>query len=266
MKSVQTPNRVDLFGCPLNAVSMDEAIGEISLAISQRRSITHTALNTAKLINMRHNPELFNDVLKSDMVTADGMGIVLAARLMGHSLTGRVTGIDLMDRVLSLCACGGLRPYVLGAKQDVLDAAVDRIRLKYPRLSLAGTRNGYFNQSDEAQIVHAINETGADCVFVGLPTPMKEGFIARNRTQLNANFVMGVGGSIDVLAGHVRRAPNWMQEYGLEWLFRTLQEPRRMWKRYLVTNTQFLGWLTAAIICRAIGLPFTPFADPQAAR
>lgn len=266
MTNAYNLDRIDLFGCPLNAISMDQAVDEIALAIRQRRPITHTALNTAKLVNMRHNPELLIDVSKSDMVTADGMGIVLAARLMGHPINGRVTGIDLMNRVLGLCERRGLKPYLLGAKQHVLEAAAYRIRLKYPNLSVAGTRDGYFNKSNEAQIVDAINDSNADCVFVGLPTPMKEGFISRNRTRLNAHFVMGVGGSIDVLAGHVRRAPDWMQDYGLEWLFRILQEPRRMWKRYLVTNTQFLGWLAAAIVYRAIGRTFAPLADPIAVR
>lgn len=266
MTQIQKPNRIDVFGCPLDALDMQQAIDEIALAIRQRRPTTHTALNTAKLINMRHNPDLYQDVAKSDLVTADGMGIVLAARLAGHALSGRVTGIDLMDRVLGLCSRRGLRPYILGAKQDVLDAAVYRIKLKHPGLSLAGTRHGYFDRSEEDHIVQTINDSGADCVFVGLPTPKKERFIARNRTRLHAHFVMGVGGSIDVLAGHVHRAPDWMQRYGLEWLFRTIQEPRRMWRRYLFTNTQFLGWLLAAMVCRAIGKSYTPLAEPLAAR
>ncbi|MEM7058401.1 MAG: WecB/TagA/CpsF family glycosyltransferase [Pseudomonadota bacterium] len=266
MTSAKNPHRIDLFGCPLDALTMEQAVNQIAVAIRQRRPVTHAALNTAKLINMRQNPDLYIDVARSDLVTADGMGIVLAARLAGHRLAGRVTGIDLMDRVLALCAQRGLRPFILGATQEVLDAAIYRIRLKYPGLCLAGSRHGYFSQSDEDGIVQEINESRADCLFVGLPTPKKERFIAAHRAKLSPSFVMGVGGSIDVLAGHVRRAPVWMQQRGLEWLYRTLQEPRRMWRRYLVTNIQFLCWLAAFIVFRAVGRTFAPLREPLAAR
>lgn len=259
-------SRINVFGCPLDAVSMEQAVGQIYQAIQQRRSTTHCALNTAKLINMRHNAELYQDVSTSDLVTADGMGILLAARLAGHQISERVTGVDLMKHLLCLCAEKGLRPFILGAKQDVLDAAIEQLGIRYPELRLAGTRHGYFGPGEEASIVQQINNSRADCVFVGVPTPMKERFIARNRAQLEAPFVMGVGGSIDVLAGHVRRAPRWMQQTGLEWLYRLLQEPKRMWRRYLVTNTKFLGWLLAAVYCRVIGRRFAPLAAPDTAQ
>lgn len=259
-------SRINLFGCKLDAVTMDQTVERIAIAIHQRKRITHAALNTAKLISMRQDPELYRDVSTADLVTADGMGILLASRLAGQPLTERVTGIDLMERVLILCAKNGFRPYILGARQEVLDAAVYRIRLKHPELSLAGVRHGYFTPGDETTIIAEINASNADCVFVGVPTPMKERFIARNRHQLNAAFVMGVGGSIDVLAGHVQRAPSWMQRAGLEWLFRLLQEPRRMWRRYLVTNTKFLGWLLTATFYRAIGKAFVPLSELPASR
>lgn len=250
--------RVALFGLAVDAISMDEALRRILATMRGRRRMCHAALNVAKLVRMRADPDLHADVRASDMVTADGMGIVLAARLTGQPLPERVTGVDLMERTLALCARHGFRPYLLGARQDVLEAAIYRLRLRHPGLVIAGYRNGYFQPDDEADIIAEINASRADCLFVGVPTPMKERFLARNRAALTPAFTMGVGGSIDVAAGLVRRAPRWMQQAGLEWIFRLTQEPRRMWRRYLVTNSRFALWLITALAYRAAGQRFSP--------
>jgi len=250
------PDRILLMGCPVDRISQAQALERIADAMATGRVLRHTALNTAKLVKMRRDLDLGHDVATSEMVTADGMGIVLAARLLGQPLPGRVTGIALMEETLALCARHGFRPYLLGARPAVLETAIIRLRARHPALRLAGWRDGYFQPSDEPGIVAAINRSGADCLFVALPTPMKERFLARNR--LSAPFVMGVGGSFDVLAGLVTRAPGWMRRAGLEWLYRTMQEPRRMWRRYLSTNTVFAGWLIAALVCRAAGIAYAP--------
>jgi len=255
---VTAPDRITLMGCPVDRITLDQALERIANAMADRGALRHTALNTAKLVKMRNDSDLGRDVVTSDMVTADGMGIVLAARLLGRRLPGRVTGIALMEETLALCARRGLRPYLLGARPAVLAAAIARLRARHPALRLAGAHDGYFRPQDEPEIVAAIIRSGADCLFVALPTPMKERFLARNRDRFLAPFVMGVGGAFDVLAGQVTRAPGWMQRAGLEWLFRTLQEPRRMWRRYLSTNTIFAGWLIAALICRVAGVAYAP--------
>lgn len=262
MSRMLPTRRIDLMGCPVDAVSIEDAIAWVAAAIRNRAGRAHSALNVAKLVKMRRDRELHRDVVTGDLITADGMGVVLAARLLGTPLPERVTGIDLMDRVLALCARESFRPYILGARPEVLDKALRRLRADYPGLTLAGARHGYFRPEDEPAIVAEINDSGADCLFVGVPTPMKERFIARNRARLMPGFVMGVGGSIDVLAGHVKRAPVWMQRAGLEWLFRTLQEPGRMWRRYLVTNAAFAVLLAKALVCRAVGRAYLPLAAP----
>lgn len=254
--------RTDLLGCPLDPVTLDQAARIVGRAMTNRRRLIHVAVNVAKLIRMGCDPVLHRDVVQADMITADGMGIVLGARVVGQRLPERVAGIDLMDRVFALSARKGFRPYILGAKPEVLDAALYRLRLRHPALRIAGSHHGYFQPEDEAELVRAINVSGADCLFVGLPTPMKERFIARHSQSLAPAFIMGVGGSIDVLAGHVKRAPRWMQRAGLEWLYRTIQEPRRMWRRYLVTNTAFLGLMIKALALRVLGRSYAPFARP----
>jgi N-acetylglucosaminyldiphosphoundecaprenol N-acetyl-beta-D-mannosaminyltransferase len=126
--------------------------------------------------------------------------------------------------------------------------ASSRVLASYPTICLAGLRDGYFKPEEELEVVSQIRDSGADCLFIGMPTPRKERFLASHRDILNIPFIMGVGGSFDVLAGEVRRAPVRMQALGLEWLYRVYQEPRRMWWRYAKTNTLFAAILAEAVI------------------
>jgi N-acetylglucosaminyldiphosphoundecaprenol N-acetyl-beta-D-mannosaminyltransferase len=174
------------------------------------------------------------------------MGIVWAARLLGIDVPERVTGVDLMNGVLRLCAVKGFRPYFLGARQDVLQRAIANTVARYPALSFAGWRHGYFEPREEADVVAAIASSRADCLFIGMPTPRKERFLARHVHSLGVPFVMGVGGGLDVLAGRVRRAPRFVQIMGMEWLYRTIQEPLRLGPRYVKTNLAFVGILAMA--------------------
>ena len=153
------------------------------------------------------------------------------------------------------CAADGFRPYVLGARRDVLDRAIEAAQKRWPGLQFAGTRDGYFTREQEPDVVAEIAQSGADCLFVAMPTPRKEQFLRRNAHLLNVPFVMGVGGSIDVLAGLVKRAPRWMQHSGLEWFYRIEQEPRRMFWRYATTNTKFVAILAGAMAWQIFGRP-----------
>jgi N-acetylglucosaminyldiphosphoundecaprenol N-acetyl-beta-D-mannosaminyltransferase len=244
--------RADLLGCPIDVLTMAETVDRAGSAMRRRVRMHHTALNVAKFVRMRQNPTLANDVMSSDMVGIDGMGIVLAARCLGIPVRERVAGIDLLDNVLALCARDGFRPFFLGATPDVLRTAVSRASERYPSLRFAGFRDGYFTAAEEPAVVQQIIDSRADCLFIGLPTPKKERFLATHRDRLGVPFIMGVGGSFDVLSGHVRRAPVIMQRLGLEWLYRIYQEPRRMWWRYLETNAVFAGILLRLIAQRII--------------
>jgi N-acetylglucosaminyldiphosphoundecaprenol N-acetyl-beta-D-mannosaminyltransferase len=200
---------------------------------------------------MRRDPDLDADVRSGDLIGIDGMGIVLAARLFGLPARERVSGIDLMEEVLKLCANEGFRPYFLGATRAVVHAAAMAACAKYPALILAGARDGFFQAREEAQVVESIRASKADCLFVGMPTPKKEKFLAAYRDQVGVPFIMGVGGSFDILAGNLQRAPIYWQRIGMEWLFRIYQEPRRMWWRYVKTNTIFAGIILRALILRS---------------
>ena len=243
--------RADLFGCPIDLLTRAETIARVRDAIHQKKRLHHVALNVAKLVNMRRNPDLAADVRSSDLIGVDGMGIVLAARILGLCAGERIAGIDLMDGVLALCAEEGHRPYFLGATRSVVCAAAAAACKRHPALKFAGIRDGYFEAREERHVVAEIHSSHADCLFVGMPTPRKEKFLAAYRDQLGAPFIMGVGGSFDILAGRVQRAPLRLQRLGLEWLFRIYQEPRRMWWRYAKTNFIFAWLLLQAMFSRS---------------
>jgi N-acetylglucosaminyldiphosphoundecaprenol N-acetyl-beta-D-mannosaminyltransferase len=242
----------DFLGVPIHLLTMRETEARILAAMRDGQPTQHVALNVAKFVNLKRDAELKSDVFGADLVSVDGMGILVGARMLGIKVPERVPGVDLMEVLLARCAREGLRPYLLGARPEVLDRALAELARRHPSLQVAGSRHGYFGTADEPAVVEAIRAAKPDCLFVGMPTPRKERFMAKHRTTLGMPFVMGVGGGIDSLAGHVRRAPVAWQRSGMEWVYRTLQEPRRMWRRYLVTNVAFAGILAGALSRRAL--------------
>jgi N-acetylglucosaminyldiphosphoundecaprenol N-acetyl-beta-D-mannosaminyltransferase len=248
------PMRASFLGCPIDILTMADTVELARRAMHSRQRLQHVALNVAKFVNMRFDPMLAADVANSDVINIDGMGIVWGARALGLPAKTRVTGIDLFTELLALCASEGFKPYFLGATPSVLQQAALRVRDKHPSIAFAGFRDGYFTREQEADVVREIRSSRADCLFIGMPTPRKERFLASHRDGLGVPFIMGVGGSFDILAGTVRRAPVRMQNLGLEWLYRVYQEPGRMWWRYAKTNTLFAGVLAQAIVRQKLGM------------
>ena len=244
--------RVTLFGLPVDILSYDETIERILAAIADGRRCQHVALNVAKLVNARTDAELDRDIRTSDIVGVDGMGIVYALRLLGHPISQRVAGADLFESFMAECAAHGLRPYLLGATPEVLASAKLKLAERYPNLILAGSHHGYFKPEQEKSVCDLIRASGAHCLFIAMPTPRKERFMARHRDPLGVPFVMGVGGTFDVVAGHVRRAPALVQSFGLEWAYRMMQEPRRLAARYLRTNIIFAVLLARELLVHLI--------------
>jgi N-acetylglucosaminyldiphosphoundecaprenol N-acetyl-beta-D-mannosaminyltransferase len=244
---------VQFLGAPLDLLTMEQT-RELARAAMRRREVTlQVSLNVAKLVRMRRDPELREDVLAADLVSADGLGVVWGARLFGIDVPEQVAGIDLMEALLDLCSREGFSPFLLGARQEVLDAAIERIRRRFPDLQLAGSHHGYFTAEEEPGVAQAIRASRADCLFIGMSTPKKERFIRCHGRTLGVSFAMGVGGALDVWAGVTKRAPAWLRRAGLEWAYRLAQEPRRMWRRYLVTNAAFAGLMIRELLHRASG-------------
>jgi N-acetylglucosaminyldiphosphoundecaprenol N-acetyl-beta-D-mannosaminyltransferase len=240
---------VEFLGCPIDNLSMREAERLLVRAMERRERLQHGDVNVAKLIGMRRDEVLRRATAESDIICPDGMGVVWGCRLMGLPVTERLTGCDLAFRILDICARDGFRPYLFGAKPSVLQTAVDRIHVSFPGIQLAGWRDGYFKPEDEAEIVERIRQSQADCLLVGISSPIKERFLNQYRDDLQVPVQLGVGGTFDVIAGKVRRAPLWMQRAGLEWSFRLLQEPRRLGPRYVTSNAAY-AWLLATSLLR----------------
>jgi N-acetylglucosaminyldiphosphoundecaprenol N-acetyl-beta-D-mannosaminyltransferase len=233
--------RANVLGCEIDRVDMDAAVVICEESVRSRRQVQHVAINAAKLVALQSDPELHNVVQGCELVTADGQAVVWASRVLGDPLPCRVAGIDLMHRLFASAERDGRSVYILGAKTEVLEEAIRRIRTQHPRLKIAGYRHGYFDDSEARSVAEAIEATKPDMLFVAISSPRKENFIRSYRDVLNVPFVMGVGGAIDVMAGVTRRAPMPMQRLGLEWLYRLRQEPRRLLRRYLTTNFAFIG-------------------------
>jgi N-acetylglucosaminyldiphosphoundecaprenol N-acetyl-beta-D-mannosaminyltransferase len=226
-------------GCRIDRLDMEATLTRCEELIASGGPAQHVSINAAKLVAMRRDPELRGIVAASQLVSADGQSVVWASRLLGDPLPARVAGIDLMHALLALSERRGYRVFFLGAKEDVLERAVANARESHPDIQIVGARDGYFDEGDAAAVAEEVRAAAPDILFVAMPSPRKEYWLARYSKLIGVPFVMGVGGSVDVLAGETRRAPAWMQRVGLEWAYRLAQEPRRLFRRYLVGNAQF---------------------------
>src|SRR5690554_875935 len=227
---------------PVQALSMDESLAFIRSRIEDGVFTQHVVVNAGKIVAMQSDEELRRSVLEADMINADGMSVVWASRFLGKALPARVAGIDLMLELVKMAHSHGYKCYFFGARQEVVEKVVETFSNEYSSAIIAGYRNGYFREEEEEELAKEIANSGADMLFVAMSSPKKEIFVNKYKKLMNVPFVMGVGGSFDVVAGVTKRAPLWMQKIGMEWFYRLIQEPTRMWKRYLVGNTKFM-WL-----------------------
>ena len=240
-----TPDRAEVAGCRIDRLDMAETVARCEELIRGGGVTQHVAINAAKVVAMHGDPDLRAIIDGCELVSADGQSIVWASRILGDPLPTRVAGIDLMQELLAVAERRGYGVYFLGARQEVLDRALERIRARHPSLRVVGARDGYFADHEAGQVAEGVRAARPDILFVAISSPKKEYWLSRYGRQLDVPFVMGVGGSVDVLAGMTRRAPPLLQRMGLEWAYRLAQEPRRLFRRYLVSNVRF-GWLVAA--------------------
>jgi N-acetylglucosaminyldiphosphoundecaprenol N-acetyl-beta-D-mannosaminyltransferase len=228
-----------VLGCPVTKLPLEDFVTLTEQFISAKKPRYIVVVNAAKLVKMRRDKDLEQSVLAADAIGADGVPVVWASWLLGNPLPGRVNGTDLMYKLLEKADEKGYRIFFFGARDEVLQQVLARVRTCYPGVEIAGSQHGYFRPEDEPAIVRKIRASNADILFIGFGTPKKELWVGRYLQEMQVSVCHGVGGSFDVFAGIVQRAPLWMQKSGLEWLFRLCQEPTRLWKRYLVTNTVF---------------------------
>ncbi|MDI6711183.1 MAG: WecB/TagA/CpsF family glycosyltransferase [Bacillota bacterium] len=224
---------IELLGARIDALTVGEAVDFAADLVTKGRPSQVITMNPEYLYRAQKEPELLRVANGAALVTADGVGIVWAAACAGRPVPQRVTGIDLMQRLLARAAAEGWRVYFLGAVPGVAEEAARRARESLPGLIVCGAHHGYFDVDDDGAVVAAVRAARPDLLFCGLGAPKQELWAARRLGDLGVPVVMGVGGSLDVLAGKVRRAPAWLVRLRLEWLGRLVREPRR-WRRQLV--------------------------------
>ncbi len=240
--SVGGITEINIFNIRINPLRRSEFLSIIESSI---RTGLHTAqfgVNSATINDIVRNEEFRQIINGADLVHIDGMSVVWALRSFGYPVPERVATPDLADDILAMANRGKMSLFLFGARESTLSLCRANIEKRYPDIRIAGSRNGYYEQEEEQSIINLINEANPDILLLGMSSPRKELFFESYKHKLKANYILGVGGYFDIIAGLIKRAPRWMQDTGLEWLFRLLQEPRRLWKRYLVGIFQFF-WL-----------------------
>jgi N-acetylglucosaminyldiphosphoundecaprenol N-acetyl-beta-D-mannosaminyltransferase len=230
-----------LYGLSIDALTIDDVVALCADAIGTRQPLLLGVVNAAKIVNMRRQEKLRASLMECNLLLADGQSVVWASRLLGQSLPERVAGIDVFERLLAVADNHQGAIYLLGAQSDVLIALRQRIADRYPGIRVVGARDGYFSPDASGEVADEIRRAHPDMLFLGMASPKKENFLADYGASLGVPVVHGVGGSFDVFAGVTRRAPMAWRRLGFEWLYRLLQEPRRLWRRYLTTNIAFIG-------------------------
>lgn len=237
------PKRVTVMGVPVDPWTMAQTVERTKELIDSGAFAHLIGVNADKLLQMRDDSEMDAIVRRCEVVNADGASMVMAAQRLGEPVPERVAGIDLMGELCSLAEREGYRVFLLGAKREVVERTRDVLIGEHPRIEIAGIRDGYFGEEEFDAVAEDVRESGAQIIFVGITSPKKERLIERFRDLGLKGAYVGVGGSFDVVSGAIPRAPMWMQRAHLEWLFRMMQEPGRLTKRYVVGNARFMALL-----------------------
>lgn len=219
-----------MFGVDVTTESSEETIGRIFSRLQNDEKSFIVAINPEKLMKARKDKALHDILNKATIGIPDGIGVVLASKMRGGNIKGRITGVDMMELLCKESSAYNASVFLYGAKPGVAEQAADKLQEQYPSLQVAGTLDGYVK--DEEKVLETINASGADILFVAMGSPAQENFIIHNMDKLNVSVFQGVGGSFDVFSGNVPRAPLAFRKLGLEWLYRLLKEPSR-WKRQL---------------------------------
>jgi N-acetylglucosaminyldiphosphoundecaprenol N-acetyl-beta-D-mannosaminyltransferase len=236
-------------GCPVDLLTSAAFLKEVSQIIDDQSGPKVVQfINGNKIAQVRQDPDMARIMWKADYALVDGQPLLPMGRMLGVKIPERIDGIGLMGKLLKLADDRKGSVYLLGAKQEVLDKCIAKIRTTYPNLRIAGSRNGYFSEKEMPGVVANIRATKPDILFLGMGSPMKERFADKYAADLGASIIQGVGGSFDVMADLVKRAPVWMQRIGMEWFFRVMQEPRRMFWRYATTNATCLWAFACAFV------------------
>ena len=246
---------VEILGCKFNAWTKSDLLKSVERLIESGRRDYVCTVNVAILMMMRRSQRLTQFISRSAMVVADGQPVIWASKCTGDALPERIAGVELVPDLAELAERHGWGVYLLGSKKETVALVSERLRSRFPGLVVSGMSDGYFDREEARQRVADIRESQAKLLIVAMGVPRQEHFIEEHWEDLGVNLAIGVGGSFEVIAGVTKRAPVWMQNCGMEWLFRTMQEPRRLFMRYLTTNSAFIYLLLKDIVAQRATLP-----------
>lgn len=254
--------RVNILGVGVCAITLQQALDQMACWIDERQRTYLVVAPVHAVMVAQSSPDYRDLVNRSGLVAADGMPLVMLGRWFGHPEAGRVYGPDVMLGFSALSAARGYTQYYYGGAEGVPEKLAEALAQRFPGLKVAGTCSPPFRpltpEEDQA-MVDRINAANPDIVWVGLGCPKQDYWMARHRDRLTAPVLIGVGAAFDFHSGRQRQAPRWMQRHSLEWLYRLIREPRRLWRRYLVYNTLFIYFM----ILQVIGLRRIPLPAPD---
>lgn len=239
-KSRKKNNKITILNTTIDLLNMQETIKLVEQYILSKTPLHLAGVNADKILQINNNVKLKSIIDKCGIVNADGCSIVLASKFLNKPLPERIAGIDLMNNLIELCEKKDYSIYLLGAKQETVEKTANILYKQHPKLNISGIHDGYFNKSKWLSINNELAQKKPDIVFVGITSPIKEYIIEYFINNGTSSVFMGVGGSFDVISGNLSRAPIWMQKLNLEWLFRVMQEPKRLFKRYFIGNWKFI--------------------------
>jgi N-acetylglucosaminyldiphosphoundecaprenol N-acetyl-beta-D-mannosaminyltransferase len=228
------PHRVEVLGVPVDCVDMQSALTAVHTAIAENQSMTILAVNPEKVMGAQTNAGTLSSLQKAGMLIPDGIGVVWAVRFLTEESIERVPGAELMPVICSVSKARNYRLFLYGASPETNVAAAAALAERYPGIPIVGRQHGYLPESEMPGLIDRINKSRADVLFVALGSPRQELWIERYRSQLSVKVYQGVGGTFDVLAGHVRRAPIFFQKLNLEWLYRLVADPRRISRQWVL--------------------------------
>ncbi len=249
---MQSPESTEILNSRFDVSTLSETVDVAIARIEADERGWICTVNVAILMMMRGDAFLQGFVDRSIAVVADGQPLIWVSKLFGPRLPERVTGVDLVHELSASATRAGYGVYLLGATHDIVEQLAQRLRRDVPGIDIRGVADGYFDAAGAPERVDAIRQSGAKILFVGMGVPRQERFIDDHWDDLGVSLAIGVGGSFDVLAGLRARAPEFVQKIGMEWMYRLVQEPRRLAKRYLVTNTLFVYHVVRHIAGRVL--------------
>lgn len=234
-------NTVNIFGLEFDNVMMNDAVRIVRNAIADVSKTTVFFVNPDCLNKIFVDTDYYRALKTSDYIFPDGIGINIACKILRDPLVENVNGTDLLPFLCEMCQEEGLSIYLLGAEPGIAEKMKDRLEEKYPGLRIAGAVHGFFDREMQSrEVIEGINSARPDILLVAFGAPHQEKWLSRHKDEINAKVMMGVGGLFDFYAETIKRAPVWMREMGIEWIFRLIQEPGRMWRRYVIGNPLFI--------------------------